>query len=93
MQELLITYDSGTTQDHPWVGTVPPRHWWQADASQLYVRMAALEAELSSAMVLLELREADNEARDGYRSAIVTELMTKWRELIDAKPAATGESS
>jgi hypothetical protein len=61
------------------------RPWWSADAHDLYLRAARLEAELSVAAALLELRQKDQ------RSEIVADLLVKWRDLIAETPARQAE--
>jgi hypothetical protein len=68
--------------------TSTPQDWWRADRSQLYLRAFQLQSELSVAAALLELREDDAAARGEPRSTAATELMAKWRTLINAKPSA-----
>lgn len=62
------------------------RHWWEADRSQLYQRVMALEAELSVAAALLELREEWRETEGHVRSPVVNELQAKWKTLLKAEP-------
>jgi hypothetical protein len=61
------------------------RKWWSADAPDLYLRAVRLEAELSVAAALLELRQKDRQ------SEIVAGLLTKWRDLIAETPARQAE--
>lgn len=66
------------------------RHWFEATRSDLYLRVSALEAELSVAAALLRLRE--DELSPEKRSAIVTELQAKWRSLLNAEPVIREET-
>lgn len=68
------------------------RHWWEASHSQLVMRCLQLEAELSCAAVLLELREDRAERQGEPRSDIVTGLQTQWRAMLAAKPELETET-
>lgn len=67
------------------------RYWWEADHSQLYQRVMALEAELSVAAGLLELREEWREADGHLRSPVVNDLQAKWKTLLKAEPELEAE--
>lgn len=62
------------------------RRWWfQADASELYLRVSKLEAELSVAASLLELRQEER------HSEAVARLLPKWRALLAETPPVIQE--
>lgn len=65
------------------------RHWFEATRSDLFLRVYALEAELSVAAALLKDRE--EQRKPEQRSPVITELQAKWRSLLNAEPASRDE--
>lgn len=63
------------------------RYWFQADASELCLRVSQLEAELSVAAALLERRQEER------HSEVVARLLPKWRALLAETPPVIQEAT